>query len=65
VKARTLSPLVVLFLVLAGGRLTLSQSPPATAKPAFPPNDPVTRAMTEAGKLLFSWGTFGQFPGGF
>ena len=46
---RTLSLLVLLLFVLAGGRLAISQSSPNTsARPTFPPNDPVTRAMTDA-----------------
>ena len=48
-SARTLSLLVLLVVVLAGGRLAMSQQSSATpARPAFPPNDPVTRAMTAA-----------------
>jgi len=44
-----LSLLVLLLVVFAGGRLAMSQQSSATpARPTFPPNDPVTRAMTAA-----------------
>jgi hypothetical protein len=42
---RTLS-LLARSVVLAGGRLAMSQQSSATARPTFPPNDPVARVMT-------------------
>src|SRR5262245_24508333 len=46
-NTRTLSLLVLPLVLLAGGRLALSQqSSAAPVGPTFPPNDPVTRPMT-------------------